>query len=221
MSSKFIFLSHTLSSGTPGYGGQKQFLSKRVRTLSEGHSCNQSEWHLNNHIGTHIDAPFHFSENGATVDSYDADFWFFNKPQLCVLPAEPSTLIDVGAWCETVLPDTDLLLIKTGFEEKRDSEVYWKHNPGLSPKLGEWLRCLRPQVRVVGFDFISITSYDHRDIGKIAHRAFLHEELDGHPILAIEDMHLAHLESSPKSVVVAPLRIENSDGSPVTVMAEV
>lgn len=216
-----IFLSHVLSNDTIGYGGRKEFVTKSTLSVGNGDSCNQSEWKLSNHIGTHIDSPFHFSNNGKGIDDYEASFWIFSKVYLVDLPIMESILIERDSWADKIPLDCDLLLIKTGFEFKRNTESYWAHNPGLAPALGLWLREHRPQIRVIGFDFISITSYDHRALGKVAHNAFLHEEHKGNPILAIEDMHLAELKGSPKKIIVAPLRVLDSDGSPVTVIAEI
>lgn len=221
MSDHVIFLSHTLSNDTIGYGGRKEFVTERTLAISKGDSCNQSEWKLCNHIGTHVDAPFHFSNNGKTLDLYPASFWIFNHVHLVDLPTNESVVLEKGSWSEAIPLDCELLLIKTGFEKRRNTESYWAHNPGLSPDLGHWLRENRPHLRVVGFDFISITSYDNRPLGKVAHKAFLHEEHKGTPILAVEDMHLDKLFSSPKKVVISPLRIFEADGSPVTVIAEI
>ena len=221
MKNNIQYLSHILSEETSGFGGKKEFHTKRTQSIANGNSCNQSEWQFNNHIGTHIDAPFHFSNQGLTLDQFDAGFWVFTKPQLCVLNVAASEIINVGPWCESVSLETDLLLIKTGFEAKRGSDDYWAHNPGFAPELGAWLRQNRPNLRLVGLDFISITSYDHRPLGKIAHHAFLHEENPGKPLLVVEDMHLAELDSSPSKVVVAPLRVKAADGGPVTVIAEI
>lgn len=219
--SSAIFLSHVLSNDTIGYGGRKEFETVSTLSIAKGDSCNQSDWKLCNHIGTHIDSPFHFSNNGKTIDNFEASFWVFTKVHLVDLPTTNSIIIEKGIWADKIPLDCDLLLIKTGFESKRNTEAYWARNPGLSPVFGLWLRENRPHVRVIGFDFISITSYDHRALGKVAHNAFLHEEHKGHPILAIEDMHLAKLTSSPKKIIVAPLRVIGSDGSPVTVIAEI
>ena len=215
-----VFLSHPLSPETVGYGGKKTFQTSSTLSMQKGDSCNQSEWHLSNHIGTHIDVPFHFSNSGKKLDSYSADFWIFSTPYLVHLPASASVIIEKNSWSDLIPKTSDLLLIKTDFEKFRDSEDYWAHNPGLSPALGLWLREHRPAIRAIGFDFMSITSYDHRALGKQAHHAFLHEQNVGTPIVAIEDMHLAYLTTQPKRVIVSPLRVREADGSPVTVFAE-
>ncbi|MDH4467883.1 MAG: cyclase family protein [Bacteriovoracaceae bacterium] len=218
----YIFLSHVLSSETPGYGGKVGFKTSKVKSIQEGDSCNQSLWELNNHIGTHIDAPFHFSSNGRPIHDFDANFWVFENVHLQELIVDRPELIDVDQWVERIPENCDLLLIKTGFEKYRSIDGrYWSDNPGLSANLGTWLRKNRTKMRVIGFDFISITSFAFREMGKVAHKAFLDNNLEGNPILAIEDMHLENLFTAPKKVYVSPLRVLGADGSPVTVTAEI
>jgi arylformamidase len=220
-SSSYIYLSHLLSEETQGYGGKADFKSFQTKSIAKGDSCNQSEWHFNNHIGTHIDAPFHFSSRGKTLDQYPAEFWIFQRPQLLEVKTAASEIMTVGNWCNEISTETDLLMLRTGFEKYRGLENYWAHNPGLSPELGLWLREKRPSIRVLGLDFMSITSFENRPLGKLAHQAFLHESKPGNPLLVIEDMHLSELKLSPKKIVVSPMRVKNADGGPVTVVAEI
>jgi len=113
-------------------------------------------------------------------------------------------------------PQTDFLIIKTGFGKFRTEEKYWKSNPGFSPKLAGILSTRYPLLRVVGMDIISITSFQNREIGREAHRNFLG---GAHPILLIEDMDLSLLTNIPTSVMCLPLMISGLDGCPVTIIA--
>lgn len=219
--SKYIFLSHVLTPDTQGYGGTLGFSSEQIKSIAKGDSANSSRWALSNHIGTHIDVPFHFSNQGKTVESYDADFWIFQNPWLINYKATQSELIEPGVWVESVPTVSDLLLIRTGFEKLRLQREYWEQGPGLSPKLGTWLRTHRSNIRAIGFDFISITSWQNRPIGRNAHLAFLDPSLAGNPVVVIEDMALADLQSSPKTVVVSPIRVCGTDGAPVSIFADI
>ena len=124
--------------------------------------------------------------------------------------------------------DTDLLLLRTGFERFRnvnDMDRYIFEGPGIEAEVGVWLR-EKYHLKFIGFDFLSLTSYCHREAGREAHRAFLSRDgkygkkaLTGDPILIIEDMHLTELGGEVSSVIVAPLRYTMADGAPVTVIA--
>ncbi len=191
-----------------------------MKCMDRGDSCNQSQWQLSNHIGTHVDVPFHFSPRGATVDEFAAKTWVFSKVFLVSLDSAKAELIEPTDWVNTVPLDCEILLIRTGMERLRGEKAYWAENPGLSPRLGEWLRTYRPALRAIGFDAISATSFVHRVEGREAHKAFLDPERSGQPILIIEDMALAWLDRTPREIVVAPLRVANADGAPVTVIAK-
>ena len=55
--------------GVPGIELQKQFDFKK-----DGFNLNW--WRIIEHAGTHLDAPIHFSENGATVEKIAAESWW-------------------------------------------------------------------------------------------------------------------------------------------------
>ena len=112
------------------------------------------------------------------------------------------------------------VLIKTGFWRYRGEEIYWQNNPGFAPDLADYLRENCPQLRVLGFDTISLSSYSDRPLGRIAHKAFLEGE---NPILPLEDMNLSQVGEGTKfdKVFIAPLQVEKTNGSPCNVIAEV
>jgi arylformamidase len=227
-----IYLSHVLSDQSPGFGGVSAFAKERVRKISDGSSSNSETWTLSNHIGTHIDAPRHFSDDGVCIDHFSADDWVFKRTLLLEIPLGAGQLLSEDQLAEALShADSpisspanfmiDLLLIKTGFEKYRGRDLYWSANPGVAADVGSLLRQQFPSVRAIGFDFLSLTSAHHREVGREAHRAFLDPSRAGKPVLIIEDMHLQYLDHSPQEVVVAPMRVQNSDGAPVTVFAKI
>ena len=73
----------------------------------------------------------------------------------------------------------------------RRENIYATNNPGLHPDLGRWFRVNYPEIRAVGMDWISISSFAHRETGREAHRAFLDPDGAGQPIVILEDMDLS------------------------------
>jgi len=217
----YIYLSHILDAQTPGFGGNADFKLELVRKMCEGGSCNSSRVEVSMHLGTHVDAPYHFCESGDTVETFRAQDWIFKHVSLVHLEDVLSgTLIGVGSWCEKLSTDTELILLKTGFEKYRNSPLYWQENPGIHAELGVWLRKHRPSVRVLGFDFISASSFTNREMGRTAHKAFLcKDEANTHPILFMEDLSLCELEKNPEEVIALPLRVRGADGAPMTIIA--
>ena len=62
-----VDLTHTISPEFPTYFGVPGFEMTDRFTYAKD-KLNLKIWTLNEHTGTHIDSPFHFSENGWTVD---------------------------------------------------------------------------------------------------------------------------------------------------------
>ncbi|GAF94079.1 unnamed protein product, partial [marine sediment metagenome] len=71
----FIQLSYKIDVETPAYGGKQGFLLTPLSSIEKGDSANTSKWEFPNHLGTHIDFPYHFFQNGQTVEDFPTDFW--------------------------------------------------------------------------------------------------------------------------------------------------
>lgn len=218
---KVVLLSHFYSSSTPSYGNRDIFKSTVNSSISVGESANSSTWiFTNNHLGTHIDVPYHFDINGAKVTEISLSDWIFNIVQLIDVPCYGARLIDINDIEGISMdPNIEMLLIRTNYEKYRQEDKYWNDNPGLSPELANYLRENFPKLRCIGFDFISITSWKFRKIGGISHKAFLAPEDNAKPILAIEDMSLKNLNGKIDWVIVSPIFVENENGAPVTIFA--
>lgn len=218
--SNWIWLSHALTSDTPSYGGGKGFELHSCKNIASGDSCNTSKLVLSNHLGSHVDAPRHFYSEGLTVDSYAPHEWIFSSPSLIDVPLSGPQLI-TSAHLEAEFPevsyDVDLLLIRTGFETWRSEPRFWEAAPGLHPDLAAWLKIKFPRLRAIGVDCISVSSFQHREAGRVAHKALL-----GAGWRLFEDLALASLSvGCIRSVIALPLRVTNIDGAPCTVIAEI
>ena len=83
-----VYLSHFLNEKTPLYGGDKLISIKNRTRISKGDSSNTCLLKLPNHSGTHIDFPYHFSENGNTLNDISPSFWSFEKVHVIPLSVE-------------------------------------------------------------------------------------------------------------------------------------
>lgn len=64
---RVVDLTHTLRSDFPTFGGTPAFEQERILTFArDGYNLNRFTYM--EHVGTHFDAPIHFSAEGATVD---------------------------------------------------------------------------------------------------------------------------------------------------------
>lgn len=214
-----VLLSYALNEQTPLYGGATGISVEQKSRIGAESSSNTQVWSFPNHSGTHIDAPRHFIDDGKTLTDYPASFWVFERPQLLDVTCAPGELITEENVRDRIVDGTDLLLLRTGFERYRGEQLYWENNPGLGPGLATFLREKYPSVRVVGLDAVSVSRWQDRPTGRLAHKAFLGHDSASEPILLVEDMKLSLCPAVLKQAVIAPLLVENADGGPVTVLA--
>jgi len=148
---------------------------------------------------------------------YSPETWIFTSPRLAELNVKPGQLIGPSELSRELCggEKIDLLLLKTGFEKKRQEEIYWKEGPGLTASLARHLKECFPDLRAVGVDFLSISSLMNREEGRSSHRSFLERG-----ILIFEDLSLCCLNQGERlSMVIAlPLRFTGGDGAPCSVM---
>lgn len=214
----WIYLSHFINEETPGFGGSLGFSRTIKKSIAAGDSSNSFEFRMFNHHGTHIDLPKHFVDSGKNMTDFSAREFIFENVGLIEYPASENELLGANIITNQVPPNCEIILFKTSWSQFRSQEKYWKNNPGFSPAMANQLREKFPKLRAIGFDFISLTAFQHREEGRNAHREFLGGE---RPLLIIEDMNLKDLKAAPRKLFVAPLLIDKADGGPVTVLAEI
>ncbi|MEO1399426.1 MAG: cyclase family protein, partial [Pseudomonadota bacterium] len=64
---RVVDMTHTLTHDFPTYFGEQQFFDEDVFTYAEN-SFNLKTLRVNEHTGTHIDAPLHFTDGGTAID---------------------------------------------------------------------------------------------------------------------------------------------------------
>lgn len=214
---KYACLSHALTRELPVYGGSATLEITEVKSLRSGGSSNVFRFCMENHWGTHVDCPAHFFDNGIRVSDYTPADWIFEKPFLLEAGLKENSVI-LADNLFSVPENADILLIRTGFSCFRGTEKYVLSNPGFSPEAGLWLRRNRPAVKAIGFDFVSLSPFNDRELGRAAHRAFLDPGGENQPVRIIEDMRLTGDLSRLATVWVAPLVIEGLDSAPCTII---
>jgi len=221
--SKLLYLSYILTESTPSYGNRNTFMLEKKSDISKGDVANDSQINTTVHIGTHIDMPYHFFNDGQTIKDFDIHYFKFEHILFVhILPNEIIIKDDLIHMLNSIdnKDSYEMLVIKTGICHQRDKEIFWKENYGFDPTLADYLRTYFPNIRVLGFDSISVSSFSNRLLGREAHKAFLDPKS---PILLLEDMDLTalHQDAIIKKLDIVPLRIAGCDGLPCTIIAEV
>jgi len=185
--------------------------------MSKGDPANNTLLSMSLHTGTHVDMPCHFFERGQTIADFPADFWFFEKPLFIDITPENNVIKDeLISRLINADKDTDCIIVNTGFD-RHDTDQLMK-NPGFHEDTAEYIRQNFRNVRLFGFDSISVSSFADRPEGRKAHKAFLNPDS---PIILLEDMNLTDKDyRSVRRLIVSPLRVDGADGLPCTVIGE-
>lgn len=218
----FVRLSYLIDVNTPLYPGTPPITAKQIKSIGKGNTCNTSLVCMSSHSGTHIDAPRHFFNSGRAMGGYSDKDLFFKQPLILDCPKGPDEGIgidDVKNGIGEKKPDA--LLIRTGFSRlrSRHASVYRSRNPYLMPQCAAWLREERSELKALGIDCISVSSYSHRDAGRQTHKILLAAGgRNGSSVLLIEDMYIPHLRKKLKGLIVIPLLNNCPDGTPCSVV---
>jgi len=175
---------------------------------------NTTNLHLYSHAGTHMDAPLHFLEDGATIDQWPL--------QKCIGPAividlsfkAPDTLISVADLGDAAaqIGRGSRVLLRTDWDEHAELADYRTHFPRISRELAQWL--VDQGVWLVGVQTPSVASLNDRDELRDVHQILLRGE-----IVIVEClMNLAQLPSAV-TFIALPLKVAGGDGSPVRAVA--
>lgn len=124
-------MTHTLHEDFPTYFGEPQFSREQIFNYAE-HSFNLQQLTINEHTGTHIDAPLHFSADGTSVDEIPVSSLI---APLCVIDiaaraAEDAdtqvTPDDIQAWIDAngAIPDNACVAMHSGWGSKVDTDGF-------------------------------------------------------------------------------------------------
>jgi arylformamidase len=220
---KYVLLSYGINKNTPIYGNTPKPRILAHSRISDGDSSNTAIISIHNHTGTHIDAPKHFIDDGKAISEYTLDELVFKYPVIVNCLKNEASLIcpdDLQHASPQKLQKCDCLLLHTGFGQFRGEERYRTHNPGIAPDTILWIRKEYPNIRCIGIDSISISSFQHRSVGREAHiAAFISQKGLGNPLLLIEDLNLDAASYRMIEMLVHPWQIVGLDSVPCHVIA--
>ena len=211
-----VDLSHAVVDGMPVYPGDPAVRITPATTIG-AHGYNVLHLHLGSQSGTHVDAPYHFLDDGARIDELPLEL--FLGPALVVdvrgkEPREAITWADLAPHAGHLGPDRRLVL-HTGWDAYWGSERYVAH-PYLAGEAAE--RLVAAGVRTIGIDALSLDETVPGGEGAggfAAHAAVL-----GAGGVIVENLcNLAALTTATPVLSVLPLRLAGADGAPVRAVA--
>lgn len=208
---KIIDLSHTIHPGMPVYPGTEGPKLVQATTIgNEGFA--EKLITMYSHTGTHIDAPGHIVPGMKNLDDFEAGH-FIGFAHLVDVPADSGgrigiELIEANA---AAICGKSFVVFRTGWSRLWGKPGYFEGFPVLSEDAA--LRLCDFGLRGLGFDTISVDRVG--DDGFPIHKILFH-----HGLVAVEN--LANLEALAIPTFIfscLPLRMPESDGSPVRAVA--
>lgn len=220
-------MTHTLHEDFPTYFGESQFSREQVYNFAE-HSFNLFRYTVNEHTGTHIDAPLHFSSDGASVDEIPVSTLI---APLCVIDiaaraAENAdtqvTPDDLKAWINANgnIPENACVAMHSGWGAKVDSNGFRnfdgtaQHYPGFHVEAAQML------IEQTGAQSIAVDtlSLDHGMSGDFAsHYAWLPTGRFGIECLA----NLDKVPAAGATLVIGAPKHKGGTGGPARIFAMV
>jgi len=200
MSDPYLDISVPLGPGVVVWPGHEPVAFSHFHGVHDEAPYTVTRLDIGSHTGTHVDAPFHFSAGGVTVDQLALDALIGEARVLDLRGVEA-----IGADLLAVLPldGVSRVILKT------DNSRWIRTGP--IPDRPAYLteegarRLVDQGVRLVGFDGLSI---DHIE------KAGAHLLLLRAGVVIMESVDLSDVPAGDYHLICLPLRIANGDGAP-------
>jgi kynurenine formamidase len=208
---KIVDLTHALTKNTPVYPGDP-VPSFSVASTIENEGYNLFNVFLGSQTGSHVDAPYHFDNQGETIDKMDLKYFMGNGLIIDVSHkrGKEEILLDDIKNYERQIEIADIVLFKTNWYKKAGTAEFFEH-PYLSKAGGEYL--LSKGVRTAGIDAINLdatggTQFPIHDMYSAANG-----------IIAENLANLDQVDFETPFIILLPLKLIGCDGSPVRAVA--
>lgn len=206
MAAKIYDISVDIQTGMPTYPGDAKFKSRKLKSVDQdGYEIHRLT--LGNHTGTHVDAPAHFIQDGATVTELPLDILNGRTRVVEIHDKEKVSLEEL----QNVKLDNDFrILIKT-----RNSSL-WKSKKRFQKKyvyltLDAAKYLADNDIKLIGFDYLSLEKF-----GDSEHP--VHRYLLGNQVIILEGVNLSNIEEGEYEMFCLPLKLAGLDGAPARVI---
>lgn len=179
------------------------------------HDFEAERLELNVHTGTHMDAPFHFFQDGTTLDEMDINLFHGRG-----VPFDLRNIDQIGIEarhleaCKTDAAEGDIILLYTGWAQKRGlNKEYYYEWPYLTAGAAEWI--VERKIKGVCIDGLSIGGWAE-GTGRPSHEVIL-----GNEIMVTEELYMDErlLEEKEWYVFALPIKLQGFSGAPARVIA--
>ncbi|MEW6730441.1 MAG: cyclase family protein [Acidobacteriota bacterium] len=202
---KIYDVSVPISPEMPVYPGDPAIHMELSLSISKGDPCNVTHYSFGSHVGTHIDAPFHFIDGGLKVEDIPINL-LIGRTRVVEFTA---ARIDADLLKEVDLGEHVRVIFKTRNSYLWSSNRFVEDYVYVTPEAAEIL--VESGIKLVGIDYLSIEQYRSTDFPT-------HQTLLSNGVIIIEGLNLAEVEPGDYELICLPLKVKNGDGAPARVI---
>ncbi|TVP85855.1 MAG: arylformamidase [Alkalicoccus sp.] len=194
----WIDISRSLHEGMEVFPGDSEFQYSKELNMNKGSAVNTGTIKMNTHTGTHLDAPYHYDNNGRKINELDINEVCGKAEVIDLTGAEAVTEECIR---EKIPVRTDIILFR--LKEKGTSFSTYP------PFTAEAVKTLAERgVRVIGVDTPSVDPASSEELP--AHHMCRNENM-----LILEGLNLEGIKEDMYELAAMPLNLFEADGSPV------
>jgi arylformamidase len=191
-------ITRALYPGHPVWPGDTAFSLEVTARIDAGSSVNLMKLATTTHLGSHLDAPFHYLQNGPTLEAVPLALLVGEAQVIDARghhPVGPEVL-------EGPLPER--VLFYSG------QPARWERFPeGFAPLTTELIDALAERgVKLVGTDSPSVDAFSSKDLP-------VHHRIGAHGLYILEGLNLAGVAPGRYELICLPLSLVGADASPV------
>lgn len=177
-------------------------------SINNGDICNVTEITMGVHTGTHIDAPYHFINDGKKVHEIDLTTLL---GKCIVVEVESSEYIMKKDIEHIDFQTYKKVLFKTKNSEqfKNDLTSFNKKFISLHEDTTDYL--VEKQIELIGIDYLSIEGFYSKS-------AYVHKTLLSNNIVVLEGLNLSDIVPMEYEIICLPIKLVGCDGAPVRVI---
>lgn len=220
-------LTHELFDRFPTYFGDQQLFVEQKFNYAQ-HTFNLNEWRINEHTGTHIDAPLHFSADGRSVAELEVSDLVAPVAVIDIrarAEADPDAQVtpdDIKAWTDVHgdIPEGAVVAMLSGWGVHVGTDRFRNlgedgktmHFPGFHVEAVRQLMEL-PSVKAIAVDTLSLDHGPSPDF--IVHNTWLPSGRYGIEAVA----NLEKVPAAGATIVVGAPKVRGATGGPARIFA--
>lgn len=203
MAVRLIDISRSLNPTIAVWPGDTPYELRGVLSLAEGAPVNLTTILVSAHTGTHVDAPYHFTASGHTMEAVDLSV-YWGPAQVVSVERTAGPLVPAD-FAHVDLSSAPRLLVHSRASHT-DPTRFHEDFVYPSPELADFLGA--KGIRLYGADAPSMDAHDSKALPG-------HHALQRNGILILEGLDLSQAPDGLYDFVAMPLPVRGGDGSPV------